>query len=245
MKVCTPHPTSWTRSNATDRPSIAMQQTSQVTITSVDRAAFYQLKTMLQGVLARGTARAIAGLSPYVAGKTGTSDDENDAWFVGFTNDVTGGGLDRLRQRRRQAPHARRRLDRRRCRGADLRAGDPGGVGQCRAESRARPAVARGQAPACVQIDRSRVGRSAAAADKAITECFRVDTKGKVVDTRFRLVSREGASDWQESLPRSKVEKTIKPANELVARFSQIEGYRCLSLTRASGVVKCQFALVC
>src|SRR5262249_35208466 len=61
---------------------------SSVTIKSVDRAAFYQLKTMLQGVLARGTARAIAGLSPYVAGKTGTSDDQNDAWLVGFTNDV-------------------------------------------------------------------------------------------------------------------------------------------------------------
>jgi membrane carboxypeptidase/penicillin-binding protein len=59
------------------------------TIASVDRAAFYQLKTMMQGVLARGTARAIADLAPYVAGKTGTSDDENDAWFVGFTNDVT------------------------------------------------------------------------------------------------------------------------------------------------------------
>jgi membrane carboxypeptidase/penicillin-binding protein len=61
---------------------------SSVMIKSVDHAAFYQLKTMLQGVLARGTARAMAGLSPYVAGKTGTSDDENDAWFVGFTNDV-------------------------------------------------------------------------------------------------------------------------------------------------------------
>jgi len=49
---------------------------SSVTVKSVDRAAFYQLKTMLQGVLARGTARAISGLSPYVAGKTGTSDEE-------------------------------------------------------------------------------------------------------------------------------------------------------------------------
>ena len=37
---------------------------SSVTIKSVDHAAFYQLKTMLQGVLARGTARAIGGLSP-------------------------------------------------------------------------------------------------------------------------------------------------------------------------------------
>ena len=60
-----------------------------VAIGSVDRAAFYQLKSMMQGVLARGTARSIANLAPYVAGKTGTSDDENDAWFVGFTNDVT------------------------------------------------------------------------------------------------------------------------------------------------------------
>ena len=31
---------------------------------------------------------------------------------------------------------------------------------------------------------------------------------------------------------------------DLVARFSQIEGYRCLSLTRAFGVVKCQLAVV-
>ncbi len=60
-----------------------------VQIGSADRVSFFQLKTMLQGVLARGTARAIANLSPYVAGKTGTTDGENDAWFVGFTNDVT------------------------------------------------------------------------------------------------------------------------------------------------------------
>jgi 1A family penicillin-binding protein len=56
---------------------------------SADRASFYQLKAMLQGVLQRGTARAIGQLAPYVAGKTGTTDDENDTWFVGFTNDVT------------------------------------------------------------------------------------------------------------------------------------------------------------
>jgi penicillin-binding protein 1A len=60
-----------------------------VAITSVDHAAFYQLKSMMQGVLARGTARSIANLAPYVAGKTGTSDNENDAWFVGFSNEVT------------------------------------------------------------------------------------------------------------------------------------------------------------
>jgi penicillin-binding protein 1A len=53
--------------------------------------------------VARGTARAIGQLSPYVGGKTGTSDDENDAWFVGFTNDVTIGvwvGYDNKGKRR-------------------------------------------------------------------------------------------------------------------------------------------------
>jgi membrane carboxypeptidase/penicillin-binding protein len=58
-------------------------------IAAADRASFYQLKTILQGVVARGTARAISSLSPYVAGKTGTTEDAVDGWFVGFTNDVT------------------------------------------------------------------------------------------------------------------------------------------------------------
>ncbi len=58
-------------------------------IGAADPASFYQLKTILQGVVARGTARAIGGLSPFVAGKTGTTEDAVDGWFVGFTNDVT------------------------------------------------------------------------------------------------------------------------------------------------------------
>ncbi len=65
-----------------DRPTMTW-------IGSADRASFYQLKTILQGVVARGTAARISAQSPYVAGKTGTSDEWNDAWFVGFSNDVT------------------------------------------------------------------------------------------------------------------------------------------------------------
>jgi penicillin-binding protein 1A len=58
-------------------------------IGAADKASFYQLKSILQGVVARGTARAISSLSPYVGGKTGTTEDAVDGWFVGFTNDVT------------------------------------------------------------------------------------------------------------------------------------------------------------
>jgi penicillin-binding protein 1A len=58
-------------------------------IGAADHASFYELKSILQGVVARGTARAIASLSPYVGGKTGTTEDSVDGWFIGFTNDVT------------------------------------------------------------------------------------------------------------------------------------------------------------
>jgi penicillin-binding protein 1A len=54
-----------------------------------DRAAFYQLRTILEGVVARGTAASIRQHAGFIGGKTGTTDNENDAWFVGFTHDVT------------------------------------------------------------------------------------------------------------------------------------------------------------
>ena len=68
---------------------VVQQAPSLAWIGSGDRVAFYQLRTLLQGVLERGTGRSMRHLASYVAGKTGTSNNENDAWFVGFTNDVT------------------------------------------------------------------------------------------------------------------------------------------------------------
>jgi penicillin-binding protein 1A len=54
-----------------------------------DPVAAFQMVSLLQGVVQRGTGtRAGQGLNRPVAGKTGTSNDYVDNWFVGFTPDL-------------------------------------------------------------------------------------------------------------------------------------------------------------
>jgi penicillin-binding protein 1A len=45
----------------------------------------YQMTSMLQDVVRRGTGTAARGLDQPTAGKTGTTNDLEDAWFVGYT----------------------------------------------------------------------------------------------------------------------------------------------------------------
>jgi penicillin-binding protein 1A len=54
-----------------------------------DPASVFQLNLMMQGVVTRGTGHAAGvGLNRQIGGKTGTSQDFNDVWFVGFTADL-------------------------------------------------------------------------------------------------------------------------------------------------------------
>ncbi len=57
----------------------------------LDPMTAYQMTSMLEGVVQRGTATVIRGLEKPVAGKTGTTNDYRDAWFVGFTPDLVAG----------------------------------------------------------------------------------------------------------------------------------------------------------
>ena len=47
--------------------------------------AAYTLVDMMKGVIKRGTAGKAAGMPYFLAGKTGTTNDFRDAWFVGFS----------------------------------------------------------------------------------------------------------------------------------------------------------------
>ncbi|MEP3345908.1 MAG: penicillin-binding protein 1A [Litoreibacter sp.] len=64
----------------------------------MDAITAYQLTSMMQGVVQRGTARRTVNLSVPTAGKTGTTNDAKDVWFVGFTSNIVAGcfiGYDR------------------------------------------------------------------------------------------------------------------------------------------------------
>ncbi|MDZ4065862.1 MAG: PBP1A family penicillin-binding protein [Tabrizicola sp.] len=50
----------------------------------------YQLTSMMEGVVQRGTARGI-NLPVPVAGKTGTTNDAKDVWFIGYTSNIAAG----------------------------------------------------------------------------------------------------------------------------------------------------------
>jgi penicillin-binding protein 1A len=152
-------------------------------IKSVDQVAFYQLKTMMQGVLARGTARAIADFSPSVAGKTGTSDDENDAWFVGFSNEVTVAvwiGYDNAGNKRRT-----------------LGGGATGGGVAVPIFEPVMRAVWNDVTPrtslAPPSPEAKRHLNCTSTESKSIPECLRTDNKGKVIDTTTALETGSGS----------------------------------------------------
>jgi len=57
----------------------------------IDSATAYQMVSMLEGVVLRGTGGSIRAVGKPVAGKTGTTNDYKDAWFVGFSPDLAVG----------------------------------------------------------------------------------------------------------------------------------------------------------
>ena len=57
----------------------------------LDPMTAYQMTSMMEGVVQHGTATILREVGKPVAGKTGTTNDEKDAWFIGFTPDIAVG----------------------------------------------------------------------------------------------------------------------------------------------------------
>ncbi len=57
----------------------------------VDERVAYQIVSMLEGVVQRGTGVRARQIGKPVGGKTGTTNDSRDAWFVGFSPDLVAG----------------------------------------------------------------------------------------------------------------------------------------------------------
>jgi membrane carboxypeptidase/penicillin-binding protein len=146
---------------------------------------------MLEGVLTRGTAQSLRHLASYAGGKTGTSDNENDAWFVSFTKDVTVAvwvGYDNLSGRR------------------TLGDGGTGGrVAAPIAESiiqaswlhyAPKTPLPHPSADIQHQVKAVPVGRRE---DGGYTEYYRLDSSGNATETKYLLVGRHRADDDEPS----------------------------------------------
>jgi penicillin-binding protein 1A len=57
----------------------------------LDSMTAYQITSMMEGVVQRGTATVVKEVGKPIAGKTGTTNDEKDAWFIGFSPDLVVG----------------------------------------------------------------------------------------------------------------------------------------------------------
>ena len=57
----------------------------------LDPMTAYQITSIMEGVVQRGTGTAVRDVGKPIAGKTGTTNDEKDVWFIGFTPEIAVG----------------------------------------------------------------------------------------------------------------------------------------------------------
>ena len=80
----------------------------------VDPLSAYQMTSILEGVAQRGTGARLRSIGRHLAGKTGTSNQNKDAWFMGFSPDLVVGvyvGVDEPRTLAQRNRRCRRSAD--------------------------------------------------------------------------------------------------------------------------------------
>ncbi len=69
-------------------PTANLPKINNITDQVIDPKIAYQITSMMEGVIERGTAKNLKDLEIPLAGKTGTTNDNKDAWFIGFSPDL-------------------------------------------------------------------------------------------------------------------------------------------------------------
>jgi penicillin-binding protein 1A len=183
-------------------------------VSGADRASFYQLKTLLQGVVKRGTANRISSLAPYVAGKTGTTDDENDTWFAGFSNDVSvvvWVGYDNADGRRRTLGSGQT--------GASVALPIFEPIMQAVWAYHAPKALLDLPSPAAMHLLVSSGADGRRRGDQ--TEYLRRDAKGRAVDARYALISRREGGEASATSGRSRRQNSAPTPAEAQVQFDR------------------------
>jgi penicillin-binding protein 1A len=84
-------PTPYSIVSISDRDGNVLQENRPEPREAIRADTAYVLTNLLRGVVQRGTAASAASLDWPLAGKTGTVDDNTDAWFIGFDPNITVG----------------------------------------------------------------------------------------------------------------------------------------------------------
>ncbi|MGE3844633.1 MAG: penicillin-binding transpeptidase domain-containing protein, partial [Vicinamibacterales bacterium] len=74
-----------------DRAGNTLEENRPVPSEAIRADTAFVMTHLLEGVVQRGTAARAAALGWPLGGKTGTTNDFTDAWFVGFDPDITVG----------------------------------------------------------------------------------------------------------------------------------------------------------
>ena len=88
----------------TDREGNVLEENRPEPKDAIRADTAFVLTNLLRGVVQRGTAQKAAALNWPVGGKTGTTDDYTDAWFIGFDPDITIGVWTEFDQKRTMGP---------------------------------------------------------------------------------------------------------------------------------------------
>ena len=74
-----------------DARGTILERTTPAAEQAIPPDTAYLMVRIMQEVILSGTGRAARGLGHYLAGKTGTTNENTDAWFIGYSPDLVGG----------------------------------------------------------------------------------------------------------------------------------------------------------